>query len=192
MAFGDRKLTSFHTKPRKPLARTAIKTSSEGSSVDSKAIKGTKAPKVPRKRKKKTRRQKANDKVWELCKQIIRQRYPNICYTCGAQGLEAQNWQTGHGKPKGSLPVRYEYDLRNLKPQCMLCNLHNGGVSDIFINKLQKEEDGLAFLQEACRETDEGWIIKKESDLYGIDATIFIEDLIEQYKALLDEVQETN
>ena len=137
-----------------------------------------------KKRKVKTPRQKANDKIWELCKQIIRRCYPNTCYTCGAEGLEAQNWQTGHGKPKGSLPIRYQYDLRNLRPQCYNCNMNLGGMTDIFIAKMENEEDGLDFLQDACRQTEEGWVVKKESDLYGKEATLFLEDLIEQYKKL--------
>jgi hypothetical protein len=132
---------------------------------------------------KKTRRQKANDKIWKLCKEITRKEYSNVCYTCGACGLEAQNWHTGHGKAKGLLPVRYQYDLRNLRPQCYNCNINLGGMSDIYVTKLEQEEEGLAFLEESCRKTEDGWVVKKESDLHGIDATIFLEELIEKYKS---------
>jgi hypothetical protein len=133
---------------------------------------------------KKTRRQKANDKIWKLCKEIIRNEYDNVCYTCGKGGLEAQNWHTGHGKAKGLLPVRYQYDLRNLRPQCYNCNINLGGMSDIFITKLEQEEEGLAFLEESCRKTEDGWVVKKESDLHGLDATIYLEEQIERLLTL--------
>lgn len=159
-----------------------------------KALKAPKVPKSPKnagkvakqakKRKKKTERQLVDEKIWEECKRIIRLRYDNVCYTCGAQGLEGVNWQTGHGKPKGALPVRYKYDLRNLRPQCLRDNLHYGGMSDLFIAKLEREEEGLVFLLESCRKTKEGWIIKKESDLYGKDATIFLQNLLAEYKQI--------
>ena len=134
------------------------------------------------KRKKRSDRKKLEDKIWEECKRIIRARYPNICYTCNAQGLEGSNWQTGHGKPKGALPIQFKYDLRNLRPQCMNDNIHLGGASDIFIAKLEKEKNGLAFLKESCRKTPEGWIIKKEGGLVGKEATFFLENLLEEYK----------
>ena len=35
-------------------------------------------------------------KLWELCKQIIRKRYGNTCYTCGKSGLSGSSWQIGH------------------------------------------------------------------------------------------------
>jgi len=93
-----------------------------------KTLKATKVPKSPKnslerqpgtkKRKKKTERQLLEEKVWEHCKRVTRLRHGDTCYTCGACGLEGVNWQTGHGKPKGALPLRFKYDLRNLRPQC--------------------------------------------------------------------------
>lgn len=133
---------------------------------------------------KKSNRKKLEDKVWAECKRIIRERYGNKCYTCPASNLEGSNLHTGHGKAKGALPIRFKYDLRNLRPQCMRCNLHMGGMSDIFITKLEKEDEGLAFLGESCTHTKDGWIIKHGDTMCGKDATIFLENLLTKYKQL--------
>jgi hypothetical protein len=150
-----------------------------------------KKPKTPlkaknkplRARKKRTERQKLEDKLWTECKRIIRGRYGDKCYTCPAEGLVGCNQQTGHGKPKGALPMQFKYDLRNLRVQCMNCNIHLGGVSDIFITKLENEIQGLYFLKESCRYED-GWIIRKETNLVGKEATIFLQELLEEYKGI--------
>lgn len=133
---------------------------------------------------KKSDRKKLEDKVWNECKRIIREAYPNQCFTCGASNLEGSNHQTGHGKPKGALSLKYKYDLRNLRPQCMRCNIHMGGMSDIFITKLEQDEEGLAFLKESCTQTDSGWIIKHSDTIGGKDATLFLENLLIEYKEL--------
>lgn len=166
MAFGDRKLTAFHTKARKPLKRTPLKRPTAKKTV----------------KKKTPRRKTITDKVWELCKQITRGRYGNVCYTCGAHDLEGKNWHTGHGKPNGALPLRYKYDLRNLRPQCYHCNIDLGGCSDIFIAKLERESEGLEFLLEACEKTDGVWRIKQGNTMGGKDGTLFLLALTEQYR----------
>ncbi len=133
---------------------------------------------------KKSDRKKLEDKVWNECKRIIREAYPNQCFTCEASNLEGSNHQTGHGKPKGALSLKYKYDLRNLRPQCMRCNLHMGGMSDIFITKLEQDEEGLEFLKESCTQTDSGWIIKHGDTMGGKDAALFLENLLLEYKQL--------
>lgn len=127
---------------------------------------------------------KLKEKVWKECKRIIRQRYGNNCYTCPAQNLEGSNLHTGHGKPNGALSLRYKFDLRNLKPQCMRCNCHLGGMTDIFIGKLEKEEEGLEFLKEACFKEDGIWKIKRMETMGGMQAWQFLTDLLEEYKKL--------
>lgn len=134
-------------------------------------------------KKKFPKRKTIENKLWELCKQITRKRHGNVCYTCGAQGLEGSNWHTGHGKPKGALPLRYKYDLRDLRPQCMNCNLNLGGCSDIFIAKL--EQDNLDFLLEACEKTDGVWRIKQNNTMGGKDGTLFLMELISIYEKIL-------
>lgn len=145
-------------------------------------------------RRKKTERQKLEGRIWELCKKIIRHRYKRkdgtwLCYTSGHTLDSPRNCQTGHGKPKGALPLRYKYDLRNLKPQCMRCNMHHGGMTDIFIKKLEREKSGLKFLEEACRKTKEGWVIKKDQTMGSLEAEMFLRDLEEKYKKILQKYE---
>lgn len=135
--------------------------------------------------RKKSERKKLEDKVWDECKRIIREAYPNECFTCGATNLEGSNWQTGHGKPKGSLSIKYQYDLRNLRPQCMRCNIHLGGQSDIFVARMLKDEEGKSFLEECCYKTQEGyWKVKGGETMGGKDAMFFLQELLEEYKQL--------
>ncbi len=86
-------------------------------------------------------------KLWELCKQIIRLRHGNTCYTCGATGLIASNWHTGHLFPKASLGAYLKYDLRLLRPQCYKCNIHYGGMGAVFYTRLLKEVGSSAIQQ---------------------------------------------
>lgn len=125
--------------------------------------------------------------LWILCKNIIRKIYPPTCYTCGKTGLSGSNLQTGHCKPKGALPLKFQYDIRNLRPQCLKCNIHLGGCTDIFIAKLEKEKEGKQFLKEACVKIDGRWEIKREAPMGSIDAWIFVTNLIEEYTEILNE-----
>ena len=183
---GFKKPTLEEVKNKQAAKRLGVKSKTpKAPKVPFSIKKATKVRKQPNKRKGKTERRKLEDDIWELCKKIIRKRHGNTCYTCGARGIEGSNWQTGHGKPKGALPVRYKYDLRNLRPQCMRDNLHYGGMSDIFIAKLEQEKEGLAFLEEACEKTDGTWRIKQGNTMGGSDATLFLKELKEKYKKLL-------
>jgi len=143
------------------------------------------------KRKKKTRRQKANTKLWSLCKEYTRLTQPNVCYTCRNTGLKGANWHTGHGINKGKLAVEFQYDVRNLKSQCMYCNIHMGGESQVFIAKLEREKEGLQFLKEACRKTNGEWRVRHipmEKKLYGTKSTLFLEEQIEILKKKIEAV----
>lgn len=125
-------------------------------------------------------------KLWNECKRLTRERYGNTCYTCGKLNLEGKNWQTGHGKTKGALPLRFQYDVRNLRPQCGTCNVLFNGMTDIFLAKMEQEDEGLAFLMDACYfDEDHGcWRIRQDiPTMGGIEATHFIENLIKQYRA---------
>ena len=164
--------------------KQAAKIALRAATIDSKPIKAKSATKSPKPKKKRTTRQKLEKMLWEECKRIIRLRYPNTCYTSGATNLTGSNWHTGHGKSKGELPIRYKYDLRNLRPQSYHANINLGGQSDVFIAKLEQEEEGLQFLEESCRFIDGYWQIRKESDLGGKDATIFLQNLLAEYKLL--------
>ncbi len=88
-------------------------------------------------------------KIWELCKNIIRQRYGNTCYTCFRTGLSGGNWQTGHMWAKASVGAYLKYDLRILRPQCYHCNINLGGQGAVFYVQMLKEigEEKMAQLQ---------------------------------------------
>lgn len=96
--------------------------------------------KKKKKRRKKGESVKTQEKLWVLCKKYIRQRYPNECYTCGAEGLAGVNWQTGHYIAKGNLKPYLKYDPRVLRPQCMLCNKWHGGMGADYHIRLVQEE----------------------------------------------------
>ena len=78
-------------------------------------------------------------KIWELCKQIIRKKYSNSCYTCGQSGLMGSNWHTGHLWAKASLGAYLKYDLRVLRPQCYNCNINRGGMGADFYARMLRE-----------------------------------------------------
>lgn len=155
-------------KRKTPLKRTALKRSS----------KTKKKPKKPSIRILK-------DRLWKECQRLTRERWGNTCYTCDAPGLEGKNWQTGHGKAMAALPLTFKYDIRNLRPQCMVCNVHRGGMTDIFISKLAQEKEGMEFLMDACVEIDGAWYINQSTlTMGGRDATIFVEELTERYRSM--------
>jgi hypothetical protein len=77
--------------------------------------------------------------LWEIIKQIVRLKYPPICYTCGRGNLSGANWQTGHMWPKASLGAFLKYDLRILRPQDYYCNINLGGNGAVFYSKMLKE-----------------------------------------------------
>lgn len=90
-------------------------------------------------KKSKSPKKKLEDKLWQLCKEIIRAKYPHNCYTCGAQNLVGMNLHCGHMWAKASLSNHLKYDLRVLRPQCYRCNIHLGGMGAVFFEKMQKE-----------------------------------------------------
>ena len=81
-------------------------------------------------------------KLWAECKRIIRARYIDTCYTCGASNLSLKpvNWQTGHMLAKASVGAYLKYDLRVLRPQCYLCNIRHGGRGADFIENMRRIE----------------------------------------------------
>ena len=111
-------------------------------------------------------------KIWAECKRIIRARYPNTCYTCGAKNLEGKNWQTGHLLAKASVGAYLKYDLRLLRPQCLKCNIHHGGRGAEFIEYMRAEE-GNAYVNKILKDKN---ITVKAYDHY--------EKIYEQYKQI--------
>ena len=114
-------------------------------------------------------------KVWELCKQLIRGKYGNECYTCNAKGLSGSNWHTGHMLPKSSCGANLRYDLRNLRPQCYNCNINLGGNGAEFLRKM--------IIREGQEYVDK---IFSEKNLITPNAYALYESLLEKYKLQLE------
>ena len=121
--------------------------------------------------KKKSNKKKLEDKLWKLCREIIRSKYGNICYTCGRTDLEGSNWHTGHMWAKASLSNHLKYDLRILRPQCYHCNINLGGIGAVFFEKMQKEigvkaMNALIKEKQITIKADEDWFNNKIEE-YG-------------------------
>lgn len=91
---------------------------------------------MPRKRRKRGELVKLQDKIWILCKNIIRLRYKHVCYTCGSKNLKGINLQTGHMISKKGLDPYMKYDLRILRPQCSSCNMRREGMGATYYRNM--------------------------------------------------------
>lgn len=134
---------------RTPLVRRATKSTKKPSSANFKPLRP-----LP----------KLKQDLWKLCKQIIRKRYGNTCYTCEAFPLEGSNWHTGHFIASSVCGMYLRFDLRNLRPQCYRCNISLSGngavfyenmreregqdyVDSIFADKLREQKENRVFIQ---------------------------------------------
>jgi len=117
--------------------------------------------------------------IWELCKQIIRLTYGNVCYTCGAVGLVGSNWHTGHLWAKASLGAFLKYDLRVLRPQCYSCNINKGGMGADFYRKMVSE-NGQKYMDN----------LEKERQI-TVNAYDHYAKILPEYKLKLDEIQKS-
>lgn len=126
------------------------------------------------KRKSKTPEAKLKAKLWELCKQIIRVRYGNTCYTCKKSGLVGSSWQTGHFIPSAVGGASLRYDLRNLRPQCYRCNIDLSGNGAIFY-RLLAAEHGQQYVDE---------LFQEKQKTVKADVT-FYQNLIDEYTDIL-------
>lgn len=127
-------------------------------------------------RKKKSEATKQKEKLWELCKQLTRRRYGNMCYTCGQRDLVGQNWHTGHFITDSTCSTELSYDLDNLRPQCYRCNINLSGNWIAFEARMISEM-GQEFV-DALKQRNRDTIGLK----YG---SFWIEKKIEEYRALL-------
>jgi hypothetical protein len=88
------------------------------------------------KRKKKTELALLKEELWELCKFLTRKVYGYTCYTCGTS---VEYPHTGHFITDSTCSTELSYDLRNLRPQCYVCNIHKSGNWYEFERRLLKE-----------------------------------------------------
>lgn len=119
--------------------------------------------------------------IWELCKQIVRKKYPHKCYTCGKRIYSKYDLHTGHVPwPKASLGAYLKYDLRLLKIQCYSCNIHKGGMGAEAYKRMLKEEGELFMAQ---LERDRNKLVKAYDHYLKV---------LSEYQKIADEIQPTN
>jgi hypothetical protein len=118
--------------------------------------------------------------LWTLCKEIIRKKYGNKCYTCGRTGLAGSNWHTGHLLAKAGIGAYLKYDLRLLRPQCYFCNINLGGSGAIFIENL-REKEGNEYVRKILEDRK---VTVKALDHY--------QSLIPKYQEILNSLNEAS
>ena len=123
------------------------------------------------KKKSKTENALLKDKLWELCKTIIRKRDGKVCFICGKKGLSGAGWHTGHFIPSSTCGAYLRFDLRNLHSSCYYCNINLGGNGAMFYKRLV-EVYGQEFVDR----------IFQDKQVYAKVDKIFYENKIEEYK----------
>ena len=121
------------------------------------------------------------NKIWKLCKEIIRKKYGNECYTCGAKGLVGSNWHTGHLIAKSTLCAYLKYDLRLLRPQCSNCNIWGGGMGAEFLRKMIIRE-GQKYVDNIFMD-----VMTLPRAIPSRQAVEFYETLIPKYEQILED-----
>lgn len=128
---------------------------------------------TPLRKKSKSNIKRLQDKLWEHCKKLVRERDGNICIICNKQNLEGSGWHTGHFIPSSTCGAYLRYDLRNLHSCCYNCNINLGGNGALFYRKLV-DIYGQVFVDNVFR--DKNNIIKADE--------IFYENKIKEYEEM--------
>ena len=116
-------------------------------------------------------------KLEALQKQITLQKYGNDCYTCDAKDLVGKNCHLGHVPwPRPDISIPAKFDHRYTRAQCMVCNVHRGGMGGVAYARMQSEGIDMIMLREYA-DTDKRKAFSRSWFL----------DKIEEYKALLEE-----
>lgn len=148
------KRSYFKQKSRQPLKRTKLKRKSKSPIV------------------------KVQDELWEICKQIIRTKYGNTCFTCDRSGLAGSQWHTGHFIPKSVCGAYLKYDLRNLRPQCYRCNIDLSGNGSEFYRRMVIKE-GATFVDELFKDKQK---TVKAIDHYKMTLLFYRENYVDLIK----------
>jgi hypothetical protein len=113
-------------------------------------------------------------KLWELCRQVADQQYPNaVCYTCGST-ISGSNKQLGHFIPSSTCGALLRYEIKNLRWQCARCNIWSGGNGAVYYRRMV-EREGQAYV-------DNLFALKNQSVKADI---LFYLKLIAEYEDLL-------
>ena len=123
-------------------------------------------------------------KVWNECKRIIKLRYGNDCYTCGAKDLQGSNRHTGHLVPKKYLPYQFKYEIKYLRPQCYNCNMNLGGMGAMYLKRLLKETNKPKEIYKFLSDVQEQKKLQRENKPKPKEVYSFYENLLEELKAI--------
>jgi len=131
------------------------------------------------KKAKKPTSKQLRDKLWELCKQVIRKRYINPdgswnCYTCDRRIDDPANAQTAHLIPSGACGALLRYHLDNLRVCCYHCNINLGGNAAEYYRRMEAEK-GTVFMN---------YLFSLKNQSVKADE-IFYSKLIKEYEELL-------
>lgn len=128
--------------------------------------------------KQKTTKQ-LKDALWKIVSQVVRRqgadlfREINTCFTCG-KTFPIKKLNAGHFKHN-----KLDFDLRNLKPQCVHCNLWNSGELDVYGIKLVRIY-GLEWVEQLERDA-----VQKGND-YSREELLL---LMEEFKLKLNQLK---
>lgn len=97
--------------------------------------------KTPLKRKSKSEIRKTQDLLWQECRRITMERYPepHTCFTCH-KPISGSNKQLGHFIANSVGGALLRYNLDNLRLQCYYCNINLGGNGAVFYKNLLAEK----------------------------------------------------
>lgn len=135
-----------------------------------------------RKPRKKGKITKLKLKLWGLCRQIIKQRYGNTCYTCSRVVPDGKGMHTAHYLTSSLCSTSMRFDLRNLRPGCYNCNINLSGNWPAYQKAIEKETPGITAILVAENDSTKGktypeeWFVKK----------------IAEYEALLTKLSPTD
>lgn len=126
---------------------------------------------------------KLKEKLWQLCRQIVKLQHPHICFTCGKPLVPGQNdFHTGHFISSSICSTYMRYYLGNLRPQCSGCNVWKSGNWLAFEIHL-KAENGENYVVE-LKELNERTKGQKYDELWYKQKIQEYEELLKQYEIL--------
>jgi 5-methylcytosine-specific restriction endonuclease McrA len=142
----------------------------------------SKIPKGTRKRRKKGEITKLREELWELCREIVKQRDGYKCYTCGKVKRKKGALHTGHYIASSLCSNELRFDIKNLARQCYACNINRSG-NTIRFQKYLTRDHGAEYVEELWtrNEATKGKTYSKE----------WFENKIKEYTLILQSSQYT-
>lgn len=97
----------------------------------------------PRKRRKKGELTKLKEDLWLLCRQIVKKRHGNTCYTCLREVPDGKGMHTAHYITSSLCSVELRFSLENLRPGCYHCNINLSGNWPAYQERMEREHPGI-------------------------------------------------